>query len=127
MFEHRSQPLLPPHLYVRRLARSALVGMGLVVPSLALGMIGYHVLENLDWIDAFLDSSMLLGGMGPVHTPVTDPGKLFAGLYAIFCGLVVILVAGIMIAPMVHRALHRFHLAQEDLEDDDNPGKPRPR
>jgi hypothetical protein len=121
MFEHRSQPLLSPRLYVRRLARSALFGLGLVAPSLVIGMLGYRFFEHLSWIDAFLDSSMLLGGMGPVHTPVTDPGKLFAGMYAIFCGLIVILVAGIMIAPMVHRAMHRFHLAQDEDE------APRPR
>jgi hypothetical protein len=73
-------------------------------------MAGYHVLENLSWIDAFLNASMLLGGMGPVNSPVTFGGKLFAGLYALYCGLAVILVAGLILAPVAHRVLHRFHM-----------------
>ena len=69
--------------------------------------------EDLAWTDAFLDAAMLLGGMGPVHEPATQAGKVFAGLYAIFCGLLVLLVASIMMAPIVHRAMHRFHLEQD--------------
>ena len=81
-----------------RLAFSMLIGLALIAVSLAVGMAGYHVLEHLDWLDSFLDASMLLGGMGPVHTPVTAGGKLFAGLYALYCGLAVIAVAGVMLA-----------------------------
>ncbi len=110
MYEHRSQPLLTQRLYLMRLARSAAAALALISGSLLAGMLGYHLLEGLSWIDAFLDSAMLLGGMGPVHPPVTDAGKLFAGCYALYCGLVVIVVAGIMLAPMAHRILHRFHL-----------------
>ena len=128
MFEHKSQPLLPARAYAHRILRSMLVALGLVAPSLLVGMLGYRLFEHLDWIDAFLDSSMLLGGMGPVHTPVSDGGKLFAGLYAIFCGLVVILVAGVMMAPVIHRAMHRFHLEQdEDAEAGDAPRRGRKR
>jgi hypothetical protein len=85
----------------------------LTVFSLAIGMIGYHALERLSWLDAFLNASMLLGGMGPVATPTTDGGKLFAGLYALYCGLMVIIVAGIILAPLAHRILHRFHLEEQ--------------
>jgi hypothetical protein len=73
-------------------------------------MMGYHGFEHLSWIDAFLDSAMLLGGMGPVTTPVSYSGKLFAGLYALYCGLLVILVTGIVLAPVAHRLLHRLHV-----------------
>jgi hypothetical protein len=76
-------------------------------------MIGYHQFEGLNWMDAFLNASMLLGGMGPVNMPITDDGQLFAGLYALYCGLAVILVAGIILAPIAHRILHRFHMDDE--------------
>jgi hypothetical protein len=119
MFEHHTQPLLSTRAYAHRVLRSAVAGMALIVPTLLAGMIGYRVLENLAWTDAFLDSAMLLGGMGPVHEPVTQAGKVFAGVYAIFCGLLVILVAGVMMAPIVHRAMHRFHLDQDQPGSDD--------
>jgi hypothetical protein len=111
-FERRSQPLLHPRAFLGRLALSTLIGFLLIGVSLAAGMIGYHALEDLSWMDSFLNASMLLGGMGPVDTPKTEAGKLFAGLYALYCGLMVILVAGIILAPIAHRFLHRFHLGK---------------
>jgi len=93
-----------------RMAHSGVIALALIAVSLFIGMIGYHLLEGLNWIDAFLNSSMLLGGMGPVNTPATFAGKLFAGLYALYCGLAVILVAGVILAPIAHRILHRFHM-----------------
>lgn len=110
IFEHRAQPLIPPHQFLVRLAHSGAVALVLVAVSLGIGMVGYHALEGLSWIDAFLDASMLLGGMGPVHPPVTFGGKLFAGLYALYCGLAVIFAAGVILAPVAHRLLHRFHI-----------------
>ncbi len=107
-FEHRSQPVLKTRLFLWRLAYSTFIGVVLIAVSLAAGMTGYHLLEHLNWLDSFLDSAMLLGGMGPVHTPVTSGGKLFAGLYALYCGLAVIAVAGVMLAPVVHRLLHKL-------------------
>ncbi len=109
MLEHRTQPLLPFPQFVMRLAHSGVTAFLFIVLSLFLGMTGYHVLENLSWIDAFLNASMLLGGMGPVTNPVTFGGKLFAGLYALYCGLAVIVIAGIVLAPIIHRILHRLH------------------
>jgi len=109
-FEHRAQPVIPPRQFIIRLARSGIIALTLIAVSLFFGMVGYHILEGLNWIDAFLNASMLLGGMGPVHTPVTFGGKLFAGLYALYCGLAVILVAGVILAPVAHRILHRFHM-----------------
>jgi hypothetical protein len=96
------------------------LGMGLIVISLAAGMLGYHVLEGLSWIDSFLNASMILSGMGPLWDPRSNGGKLFAGVYALYSGLAVLIIAGIMLAPAVHRFLHRFHLeAAVDDEGDE--------
>ena len=112
MFEARTQPLLSHRQFAARLARSGAVVLVLVCVSLLIGMLGYHLLEGLSWIDAFLNAAMLLGGMGPVNLPANWGGKLFAGLYALYCGLVVIAAAGVLLAPVAHRILHRFHLEQ---------------
>ena len=80
--------------------------------SLILGMWGYWYFESLNWLDAFLNAAMLLGGMGPVESPQTPGGKLFAGIYAIYAGMVLLVTAGIFFTPVVHRFLHRFHLEQ---------------
>ncbi len=109
-FEHRTQPVIPRHQFIIRLAHSGTIALALITVSLFIGMVGYHILERLSWLDAFLNASMLLGGMGPVNAPVTFGGKLFAGLYALYCGLVVILAAGVILAPVAHRILHRFHM-----------------
>jgi hypothetical protein len=113
MYEHRTQPLLSPRAFAGRLAQSAGVAAALAFVSLVIGMTGYHVFERLDWIDAFLNAAMLLGGMGPVDNPTTAAGKLFAGVYALYCGLVVIIATGVILAPLAHRLLHRFHLERE--------------
>ena len=109
-FEHRAQPVIPARQFMVRLAHSGVIALTLIVISLFIGMVGYRALEGLSWIDAFLNASMLLGGMGPVTTPLSFGGKLFAGLYALYCGLAVIIVAGVILAPVAHRALHRFHM-----------------
>ena len=87
--------------------------MGLLLGSLALGMAGYMYFEHLPWRDAFLNAAMLLGGMGPVDPPKSDGGKLFAGLYALYAGLLILVTAGVVLAPVLHRLLHRFHWAEE--------------
>jgi sterol desaturase/sphingolipid hydroxylase (fatty acid hydroxylase superfamily) len=109
-FEHRAQPVIPAHRFMIRLAHSGLIALGLISVSLLIGMFGYHILESLSWIDAFLNAAMLLGGMGPVNPPASFGGKLFAGLYSLYCGLAVIFVAGVILAPVAHRILHRFHM-----------------
>jgi len=80
-------------------------------------MVGYHWFESLPWVDSFLNASMLLGGMGPVDMPQTESGKLFAGFYALYAGMLFLVLAAILLAPVFHRVLHRFHL--EDIDDDD--------
>jgi hypothetical protein len=113
-FEHRSQPVIPRKRFIVRLAHSGIIALALIAVSLFIGMAGYRILEGLSWIDAFLNASMLLGGMGPIHEPATYGGKLFAGFYALYCGLAVIFVAGVILAPIAHRILHRFHMESRD-------------
>ena len=91
------------------------VALVLIAISLFIGMIGYRHYEHMAWLDAFLNSAMLLGGMGPVKTEgLSDGGKLFAGIYALYAGLAFIAVMGILLAPVVHRVLHRFHWAERN-------------
>ncbi len=112
-FERRQEPLLPRRFFLRRLARWAAAAGILVIGSLAIGIAGYHFLEHLPWIDSLLNASMILGGMGPVDTLHTRAGKLFASFYALYSGLAIIGVAGLLIAPIAHRFLHKFHLPEE--------------
>lgn len=109
MYESRKHPPLPRAHFYRRLALHLAAAIGLLLFSLLIGMSGYSYFESLAWRDAFLNSAMLLGGMGPVDTPRTDGGKVFAGLYALYAGLVFIVVAGLVFAPVLHRLLHKFH------------------
>jgi hypothetical protein len=110
MYERHNQPLISRRLFARRVARSLAAGALIIAVSLSVGMLGYRWLENMPWIDAFANAAMILSGMGPLEPLKTDGGKLFAGLYAIYSGLAVILIAGVVFAPVVHRFLHRFHL-----------------
>jgi len=116
-FEHFSRPLLPRAAFLRRLSLSALLGLVLIGASLLIGMLGYHGFEGLSWMDSFLNASMLLGGMGPLWSPQTDAGKIFAGLYALYSGLAVLAIVGVMFAPVVHRFLHSFHADIGDQDD----------
>ena len=113
MYEHHRQPLASRQVFARRLALNGLVGLLLLGFSLAIGMMGYHFLENLSWIDALLNASMILGGMGPVNPMQTNAGKLFASFYAIYSGVILLASVGVLAAPIFHRFLHHFHLADE--------------
>jgi hypothetical protein len=118
LYEHRhARPLTRAAFAVRLLQHAGLVFVLLVV-SLAVGMLGFHAIEpRMHWVDAFLNASMLLGGMGPVFEfRLTDPGKVFAGAYALYCGLLVIAATGVMLAPVVHRIMHRLHWQDETRE-----------
>jgi hypothetical protein len=118
-FETRRQQLASPEVFRRRLARSFAVGTLMVAVSLAVGMVGYGVTESLSPLDAFLNASMILSGMGPLHDPKTDAGKLFAGIYALYSGFAVLVIAGVTFAPAIHRVLHRFHLADDKDEENE--------
>jgi len=109
-YESRHDAILPRSEFIKRLARNCGVAAVLVGLSLLLGMAGYRYLEAMSWIDAFANASMILSGMGPLAPLQTWGGKLFAGLYALYSGLLLILATGIVFAPVVHRMLHRFHV-----------------
>lgn len=114
MFEHRHQSLVPRRVFLGRLLKHALAAILLIGGTLAIGMAGYHWLEDLPWVDAYVNAAMILGGMGPVAELRTTGGKLFAGTYALFAGIVFLVGVGVVFAPVVHRAMHRFHIADED-------------
>ena len=109
MYEDRQQPPVELAAFLLRFARHALVAIGLLAGSLFIGMAGYARFEGLAWMDAFLNAAMLLGGMGPVDAPHTQAGKLFAGCYALYAGLVFLVAASLLVAPVAHRLLHKFH------------------
>jgi len=113
MYEHHKQPLASRKVFAQRLTRNGVMGLLLLGFSLAVGMLGYHFLEHLSWIDSLLNASMILGGMGPVNPMKTDVGKIFASFYAIYSGVILLASVGILIAPIFHRFMHRFHLADE--------------
>ena len=110
MFEHRQAPLLPRREYYHRLARHGLIALGLLVTGLLIGMGGYHFIEGMPWVDAFANAAMILSGMGPLDPIKTAAGRLFAGVYAILSGVAFLTTVGILLAPVVHRSLHKFHL-----------------
>jgi hypothetical protein len=117
MFEHRSKPLLPLPVFYWRLARSVAIGLLVIGLTLGVGMVGYHCLEPMSWVDAFVNAAMILSGMGPVSALQTDGGKIFAGCYALFSGLAFFAILGIIFAPAVHRFLHRFHVDEAKRAD----------
>ena len=114
MFEHRKQPLLTSRAFLKRQLISLLVAFMIIIGSLVMGVLGYHFLEGMAWIDALVNASMLLGGMGPVDVLHTVIGKLFASFYALYSGIIFLVVVGVIFAPLYHRFLHRFHLEMED-------------
>jgi len=110
MYEHKSQPLLDRKVFLRRVARNVLVAGAIVAGSLAMGVFGYRVTEGLGWVDALLNASMILGGMGPVNVLHSTAGKFFASFYALYAGIVFLMTTGVLATPFLHRFLHRFHL-----------------
>lgn len=119
MYEGKNQPLLPMSEFLVRQARHALVALGIVLISLGIGILGYHFLGGLAWVDSLVNASMILGGMGPVDPLRNDAVKIFASFYALFSGMVFLAAAGVLFAPAMHRVLHRFHLDGEDDTPED--------
>lgn len=119
MFEHRHHPLAPTRVFLRRLAWSGLAFLGFVAFSLAVGTIGYHGVAGLPWVDALLNASMILTGMGPVDHLTSTGAKLFATGYALFSGVAFLTSIGVLLAPILHRLMHRFHLEASAQADDD--------
>lgn len=113
MYEHHKQPLAKRSVFAKRLALNGVVGLLLLAFSLGIGVLGYHFFEGLSWIDSLLNASMILGGMGPVNPLQTEAGKIFASFYALYSGVVLLAAVGILAAPIFHRFMHRFHLAED--------------
>jgi hypothetical protein len=116
MFEHYREPLAGRRLFIRRVVTYLLLSVAIIGSSLVIGILGYHFTEHMSWLDALLNASMILSGMGPVATPQTSAGKWFASLYALFSGVVFLVAVGVLIAPVFHRFLHAIQVAPEDVE-----------
>ena len=113
MYEQKKHSPISTKLFLKRMLHHAAAALILLLLSIIIGMVGYEHYEQLSWRSAFLNTAMLLGGMGPVDAPISDAGKLFAGVYALYAGLVFIIVAGLILAPVVHHIMHKFHWDQE--------------
>ena len=124
MYERRGQPLLDRSGFFRRMTRHVLVATGILAVAWGIGILGYRTLVGLTWVDAVLNSAMILGGMGPVDPVLPTAGKLFAAFYALFSGVVFLAAIGVMAAPLLHRILHHFHLDLDEL--DEVVGRARP-
>jgi hypothetical protein len=117
MYEARHAPLATRRRFVRRIVNHFGIVTAVIAVSLGIGIGGYRYFEGMDWIDAYLNAAMLLGGMGPVDPQLrTVSGKLFAGVYALYAGMIVLVAAGLLMAPVFHRFLHRFHLEEEEAK-----------
>ena len=117
MFEHRTRPLLPRRQFYGRVARCLRIGLLIIAAALGIGMVGYHFLESLSWIDSFANAAMILSGMGPLDPMKTPVGKIFAGCYALFSGVAFLSSIAVVFAPVFHRFLHKFHLEQSGSGD----------
>ena len=115
MFERKHEKLAPAHVFVQRLAACVAIAGLLAAFALLIGVVGYHRLAGLGWVDSLLNASMILGGMGPVDKLTNTSPKVFASGYALFSGLVFIAVMGIILTPVAHRLLHEFHIDDGDL------------
>lgn len=116
MFERKHEKLAPVTVFVKRMVRSVILAGILIGFALVIGIIGYHWIAGFDFVDSLLEASMILGGMGPVNPLTTEGAKLFASGYALFSGLVFIAVMGIVLAPLTHRMLHKFHIDEADID-----------
>jgi NO-binding membrane sensor protein with MHYT domain len=113
MYESRRDRLLTRAQFVRRVFGHVGIAVGTAALALYVGMAGYHFLGGLNWVDSLLNASMILGGMGPVDALKTDAAKIFASFYALFSGLIFIGLLGLLLAPFIHRAMHKFHIDEE--------------
>ena len=114
MYEHRKQPLLSRAEFSKRVGRHGLVALGVLVAGLGIGILGYHFIAHLSWIDSLLNASMILGGMGPIDPLPNNTAKLFASFYALFSGLAFVGIVSVLLAPFVHRLLHRIHAEERE-------------
>ena len=116
MFEQKHEKLASQPVFFKRMLFSVLTAIGLISSALLIGILGYHNIAGFDWVDSILEASMILGGMGPINALANTGAKLFAAGYALFSGLIFIAIMGIILAPLTHRMLHKFHLDERDLK-----------
>jgi hypothetical protein len=126
-YEHIGEPLASRRLFIRRLGLNLGLALILIAILLAIGILGYRILEGLGWLDAYAHAAMILSGMGPYDEPTTAGGKFFEGTYALFSGLVVVATTGLILAPVLHRIMHGLHVPDEGDEEDDGGEKSRAR
>jgi hypothetical protein len=112
-FERKHERLAPLSVFIRRLLSSLFFGCSMVGVALFLGIAGYHWIAGFGWVDSLLEASMILGGMGPINPLSSQGAKLFASAYALFSGLVFIAIMGVILAPIIHRIMHSFHLDEQ--------------
>lgn len=117
MYENQKQKLIPQHKFIKRLARNFAIGLSLIAVALFIGMLGYHHFEGMSWLDAYLNAAMILSGMGPAEPLKTEGGKFFAGTYALFSGILFLVIMAIIFAPIFHRFFHQFHIAEDAGKD----------
>lgn len=121
MFEHKSEKLVPLPRFIRRVAFSLLLTFGILCVALGLGVVGYHLIVELGWVDSILNASMILTGMGPVAAMQTTGAKLFASAYALFSGVVFLTSVSVTLAPLFHRMMHQFHIEEPQKGDPSGP------
>ena len=115
-FERRHEKLAPRSIFIKRVVASLLIALAMIAIALAIGIAGYHGLAGFGFVDSLLEASMILGGMGPVNQLNSDGAKVFASLYALFSGLMFIGIMGVVLSPIVHRFLHKFHIDEKDSQ-----------
>ena len=116
VFERRSDQLAPVSIYVQRIAASLALAFVLILVALSVGIAGYHFIAGFNLVDSLLEASMILGGMGPVRELPNDAAKIFASIYALFSGVIFIALMGIILAPVAHRVMHKFHIDEKDVK-----------
>jgi len=114
-YERRHDKLAPRSVFIKRLIAALAVAMGLILIALIAGIAGYHFIAGFNWVDSLLEASMILGGMGPIKELPSDGAKVFASIYALFSGIIFIGVMGIILSPVVHRIMHKFHVDEKDV------------
>ena len=115
-FERRHEKLAPISIYVQRIIGSLAIASVLILIGLSVGVTGYHFLAGFNFVDSLLEASMILGGMGPVRELTTDAAKVFASIYALFSGVIFIALMGIILSPVAHRVMHKFHIDEKDVK-----------
>ncbi len=115
-YERRHDQLAPRFVFIKRVIAALVCALGLILAALLIGIAGYHLIAGFNWVDSLLEASMILGGMGPIKELPNDAAKVFASIYALFSGIIFIGVMGLILSPVVHRIMHKFHVDEKDVK-----------